>query len=475
MSEANDRLARAYDPSAFRESGHRLVDKLADYLTRAFSGEEPVMAWREPNDMAERWAAQLGDEPITDLGAFADAILEDAIHQHHPRCFGHQVSVPLPAAALNALLVAVLSNGMASYDSGPVSSALERNVTRWLASRLGMPRGADGVLTSGGTLGNLTALLAARHVAEGFDVARGNTVPMAVVASEHAHYCVARAAMMMGWGTEGVVTVPVDERYTLRADAVRQGIAEAEAAGRAVIAVVATAGASPTGAYDPFEELADLCEARALWLHVDGAHGASAALSDKYRHLVAGMARADSVVWDAHKLLGLPALNTAVLFRRGETSYAPFAQDAAYLFADGDDPARWYDFGVRNMECTKRMMSVELYGALAQLGTGVIDDYITGRFDLAKGFAAMLRDAPDFVLATEPACNIVCFRYASGGAELSNDAHDHIRAELVRQGDFFTSRTTLHGRTHLRVTLMNPRTTLADLEALLDAVRRANR
>jgi L-2,4-diaminobutyrate decarboxylase len=460
-----------YDPEAFRKQGHELVDHLADYLARALSGSLPVVAWEDPDPLARRWAVDIDRTPTTTARSFTEAILSDALHQHHPRCFGHQVSVPIPAAALNALLVSVVSNGMASYDSGPVSSAIERNVTRWLASRIGMPTGADGVLTSGGTLGTLTALLAARHMTAGYDPRVGNTKPMAVIASDQTHYCVTRAATVMGWGTEGVVTVPVDESYRMRAPAVADAIDRTESSGRLVVAVVATAGASPTGSYDPIAELATLCAERAIWLHVDGAHGASAAMSDKYAHLLDGVDRADSVVWDAHKLLGLPALTTAVLFRRGDTSFAPFAQEAEYLFAPDASPSRWYDFGARNMECTKRMMSVELYGALAQLGTGVLDDYVTGRFDLARRFAGALRRADDFELATEPSCNIVCFRYAPAGHAVSDASHDQIRERLVASGKFFLTRTALRGKTHLRVTLMNPRTTLDDLEALLEAIR----
>lgn len=466
-----ERLRQAYDPEVFRAQTHALVDKLAEYLTRALAGEEPVVAWREAGDLAELWAAMPGPEPITALPEFADAVIADALHQHHPRCFGHQVSVPLPTTAANAMLIAVLSNGMASYDSGPLSSALERNITRWLTRLVGMPDGADGVLTSGGTLGNLTALLAARHETSGFEVESGQRAPLAVIASSQTHYCIARAAMVMGWGADGVIAAPVDESFRLRAESVELALRKAREAKREVVAVVATAGASSTGAFDPIDELADVCARHDVWLHVDGAHGASAAFSSKYRGLLDGIERADSVVWDAHKLLGLPALTTAVLFRRGASSCAPFAQKAEYLFSEEAERGRWFDFGLRNMECTKRMMSVELYGMLAQLGTNVIDDYVTGRFDLARDFATLLEGADDFALSTPPTCNIVCFRHLRDGVPLDSPTHEAIRERLLHEGAFFITRTVLHGDTHLRVTLMNPRTRLSDLEALLDAIR----
>jgi L-2,4-diaminobutyrate decarboxylase len=483
---SDDPLRGAYDPEAFRRQGHALVDKLADYLAVAMRRELPVVRFRPPDELAEQWSKPLGPEPIGELGALVDAVVADALHQHHPRCTGHQVSAPLPVAALADLVVAVLNNGMASYESGPVSSALERHVVRFLAGSLGFGPDADGVLTSGGTLGNLTALLAARARSGATDLILNqlpqpaaaatdlilNQLP-AVLVSEHAHYSVARAARVMGWGDEGVVDVPADAAFRMRVEALGPALAHARERGRRVVAVVATAGVSSTGAFDPLEGVARFCESNGLWLHVDAAHGASAALSAKYRELCAGVERADSVVWDAHKLLGLPAPATAVIFKNGETGYAPFAERAHYLYAPGGSERRWYDFGLRNLECTKRMMSVTAYLVLASLGTAALDDYVTGRFDLARRFAAWLAAEPDFSIACEPSCNIVCFRYERAGAD--DGLQDRIRARLLEQGEHFVTRTTLGGRPHLRVTIMNPLTSDDDLRALVDAVRRAAR
>jgi L-2,4-diaminobutyrate decarboxylase len=463
--DGGERLRGAYDPEAFRRDGHALVDKLADYLGRAMSRGMPVVRLRAPDELAAAWAQPIGATPLGELGDLVDAVIGDALHQHHPRCFGHQVSAPLPVGALADVVVAILNNGMASYESGPVSSALERHVVRFLAGTLGLGPDADGVLTSGGTLGNLTALLAAR-------AAKAGSEAPAVLVSEQAHYSVARAARVMGWGEGGVVAVPVDERFRMRADRLGAALDTARAAGRRALAVVATAGVSSTGAFDPLGAAADFCAEHGLWLHVDAAHGASAALSGKYRGLLAGIEHADSVVWDAHKLLALPAPATAVIFRRAADGYAPFAERASYLYAPGGEERRWYDFGTRNLECTKRMMSVTLYLVLASLGTDALGAYVTGRFDLARRFAERLRAEPDFIVACEPSCNIVCFRYEPAGAD-ADALQDRIRARLLAEGEVFVSRTTLAGRPHLRVTIMNPLTTEEDLGVLVDAVRRA--
>jgi len=464
-------LKAALDPRVFRAQGHALVDQLAAYLAEAEAGKLPVIEWHPPNELAAMWPIAVSPEPQP--ADFLPELLAHAVHQHHPRCVGHQVAAVWPQAALSELVVGLLNNGMAAYESGPVSSALEHNLIAWLASRAGMAPEADGVLTSGGTLGTLTGLLAARQHAEAHDDAAGSRQPMAVLASAHSHYAVSRAVTVMGWGRDGVVPVAVDARFRMDVGAAAAALARARRAGRTVVGLVATASTSVTGAYDPLEPLAELCAREGLWLHVDGAHGASALMSRKYRERMRGVEEADSLVWDAHKLLGLPALVTAVLFRDGRSSFAPFEEDASYLYREEEAPGRWYDYGIRNLECTKRMMSVSLYLALRQLGTDLLDRVITSRFDLALDFAAAIAEAPDFELATEPEGNIVCFRYAPGGAPADDREQDRRREAVNRSGEFYFTRSVLDGRTWLRVTLMHPRTEASDLEALLAAIRSA--
>ena len=191
-------------------------------------------------------------------------------------------------------------------------------------------------------------------------------------------------------------------------------LAQARRAGRHVLAVVASAGSTATGAVDPLEAVADFCARHGLWFHVDGAHGASAVLSPRYRGLLRGIERADSVVWDAHKMMLMPALITAVLFRDGARSFDAFAQEASYLF-HGQQERAWHDVAQRTLECTKEMMALKLYTCLSVLGTRVFQDALEGSFDLARAFAHKLQAAEDFELAVEPECNIVCFRHTPRG------------------------------------------------------------
>jgi L-2,4-diaminobutyrate decarboxylase len=470
-----------FDPETFREQGRSLVDHLADYLHRALRGDLPVLPWRPPAELAAAWETPFSEAPDSDpraLGSLLARVIAESNHLHHPRYVGHQVTAPLPAAALADLASALLNNSMAVYEMGPSATAIERAVIRFLASRLGYGPGADGVLTHGGSIGNLTALLAARQAKAGFDAWTDGSAagpPLAVLGSAQAHYCVARAAQIMGWGKGGFVPVPVDDRFRLRPEALDAAFARAVDAGRRPIAVAASACSTATGSFDPLPEIASFCEERGLWLHVDGAHGASAALSEKTRHLVAGIERADSVVWDAHKMMLVPGLVTAVLFRDGARSYEAFAQEASYLFEGADPAEEWFNIGTRTLECTKRMLGVQLYAVLAIHGTKYFGDYVAEMFDRAARFAERLAREPDFELALPPQCNIVCFRHRPEGATDLDALQATLRRRLIEDGSFYLVQTRLPAGIFLRVTIINPATTDTDLDALIYRLREAAR
>ncbi|MBX3228675.1 MAG: aminotransferase class V-fold PLP-dependent enzyme [Labilithrix sp.] len=454
-------MLRGYDPEAFRREAHAVVDLLADHLARLGTTDgEAVVPWKEPSAQVAAWQSDF--EGGADAQALFARVVAESTHLHHPGFVGHQVTAPLPLAALASFVSGFLNNGAAVYEMGPVSSGMERVLARFLTARLGYGPGADAVFTSGGSAGNLTALLAARERT----AARlgGDRFTGAVLACEEAHYSTARAVRVMGWGDDGVVTVPADERFKLRADALADAFARAEAAGRTVVAVVASACSTSTGAFDPLHAVADFCAERGVWMHVDGAHGASFVLSPKHRALVDGIARADSVVWDAHKMMLCPALVTAVLFKDGRDSFTAFqGTKAAYLL---DAQAAATDSAVRTLECTKGMLVLGLYAALAVHGEDTIARYLDDVVDRARDFAALLRRTPGFEVAIEPECNIVCFRYGEG-----DDAQERIRRAVLEDGRFYVVKTRLRGRTFLRTTIINPRTSSADLDRLVATIR----
>lgn len=467
-------LSEAYASESFRQQGHDLVDLLADYLQAAQSQQlETVIPFRDPNDNYQYWQDDMANNPGSLTNFFRD-VISQSTHLHHPRYLGHQVSPPLPVAALAGLLTSMLNNGMAVYEMGLVSNPLERLVSELLAQRIGFGPESSGLLTSGGTLANLTALLAARALQAADVWHQGTQERLAVMVSEEAHYCIDRAVRIMGLGSEGIIKIPVNDRFQLRVDLLETHLQEAQSRGLQVIAVVASACSTSTGSYDDIPAIADFCEQHNLWLHVDGAHGGAVVFSETNKHLVNGIDRADSVVVDWHKMLMTPALATALIFRRNNDAFQTFHQQAHYLWAD-QQSTDWFNSGKRTFECTKLMMSVKIYAILKTYGEDILRENVDTLYLLARQFADFIRQQPDFELALVPQSNIVCFRYkpVAGPAATIDTVNNRIRQQLLQQGRFYIVQTTLKGQVYLRVSLMNPLTTLTDLNALIEAIRAA--
>jgi L-2,4-diaminobutyrate decarboxylase len=242
---------------------------------------------------------------------------------------------------------------------------------------------------------------------------------------------------------------------------------QTEASGARTMAVVATAGCTPTGSIDPLAGIGAYCQQHKLWLHVDGAHGASALLSAQHRDVLRGIELADSVVWDGHKLLYMPATVSAVLFKNPAHSYAAFAQEASYLFQGHSNEEETFNTSYRTLECTKRMMGLKLWAAFSLYGAKGLGELVEKVFTIAQLLAKKLQAAPDFELLMPPQTNIVCFRHRSGDQAA-------LRKVLVESGAFHLTQVNLHGQVWLRATVMNPFTVEADFVEMLEAIRRIN-
>lgn len=465
-------LDEMFSPENFRSAGHALIDILAKYLAGNLQGQGPVLDWEAPATAMKHWQEALplhaSMAPAQLLRAIEQDILPASLHIHHPRNLGHQVATPLPMAALCDLVAALTNQAMAIYETGPSATLLERQMMRWLGELVGW-EDTEGVLTSGGAQANLTALLAARQVKAGWNVWQqgvGSGKPLRILSSEHSHYSISRAAGIMGLGTDAVVKVTADEMGCIDPDALQFAWEACRKEETQPFAVVATAGCTPTGSIDPLREIGEFCQAHDLWLHVDGAHGASALLSEALRPKLDGIALADSVVWDGHKLLYMPATVSAVLFRNPQHSYAAFAQEASYLFQGNSDAEEAYNTSYRTLECTKRMMGLKLWAAFCLYGVQQMGELIEHVFTAAGRLAEKLSKANDFELLMPPQTNIVCFRPRHGDPAL-------IRRNLVESGAFHLTQVQLHSQTWLRTTIMNPYTSDKDFDALLDAIRKA--
>lgn len=486
LEAAQQRLANIYSAGTFELAGNVWLRALVEHFQVLEGRQENVLNWCEPaaniaeaTRTLETPSADAGD-PSSWLDAFSTLLktsLQRGQNLHHPRYIGHQVPASIPIAALFDAVGAATNQVMAIYEMGPWSTAVERAMIAKLGAEIGYPpESFAGLITNGGSLANLTALLTARNVAIPDVWRTGISTKSVLVVQQDVHYCVVRAAGILGLGTDQVIRVPVDDQRKMRVEQLDEILGRLRADGRTVIAAVAGACATPIGAFDPLDDVADVCEKHNVWMHVDAAHGGGALLSDRHRELVRGIHRADSMVWDAHKMMFVPALCALVFYKNRDHRYVAFEQDAPYLFDPSDPGIAAYDSGTQTVECTKRAAALGLWGIWSLFGRQIFTDLVDVTFAMAQEFHRKLSAASDFQPLHEPECNIQVFRYTPREARDWSETQLgefqlRLRREVITHGKAYIVPSKLDGRGALRATIMNPCTTGDDLDDILEAIR----
>jgi L-2,4-diaminobutyrate decarboxylase len=467
---------KSFGSDEFSIRGSQIVNLLTKYLRDLEEGHiKEVLPYFTPKEILKNWPGDFPDKGSKNLVNTLSRVIKESNHLHHPLYAGHQCTPSLPLAALIELISDFLNNGTAVFEMGPVNVAMEKRLIDWMAGQIGYSNNADGVFTSGGTLGNLTALLAARQTRAGYNIwSEGvkNNLPLYILAAEDSHYSIKRAAGIMGLGENALIPVKVCENYKMDIKDLKIQAKAVRDKGAGIMAVVAKACSTATGTHDPLNEIGNFCNRENIWFHVDAAHGGSALLSNKYKQLLKGIQKADSVVWDAHKMLLMPALTTAVIFKEKTHSYEAFSQNASYLF-EKDPRKEWYNYAHRTMECTKKMIGLKLYVSLQVMGIDFFRNYIDYTYDLTREFALLIKNTPDFELGAEPESNIICFRYMPENSKNQDIdlLQSKIRKKLLKRGDIYIVQTILRERLYLRCTLINPLTGSSDLHKIIEVIR----
>ena len=456
------------------------IRALQEYERASLSRERPVINQRAMAELVAELdlAAWVRDGGLSGqpLAQFLDTYLSAATRLHHPGYLAHQVAIPHYAGALGSLIDGFTNNAMAIYEMGPGAASIEYFVVNWLLERVGWqpaplsgqeppdePFGG-GVLTHGGSLANLTALVAARSRLAPQVWQEGNPADLALLAPQDCHYSITRAAGVLGIGKQAVYDLEIDDKGRIipaRMGATYQRLRDD---GRRAVALVANACSTAVGIYDPLDEIGDFCRQHGLWFHVDGAHGASALLSDTHRHLLRGAAKADSLVWDAHKMMRTPTVCAAVLVRDHRTLDAAFQQEASYIFHDKEQPG--FDLIHRTVECTKAGLGLRLFLSLAAVGERGMAAYIDRQYAVTLQAYEYLQAQPDIDCAVRPQANILCFRL-HGDDELQL----RLRDELIAAGHYYLSTTAFRGQRYLRAVFMNPHTSLQHVKELVAEIR----
>jgi aromatic-L-amino-acid/L-tryptophan decarboxylase len=412
--------------------------------------------------------AALPEQGSSVLQALDDAaqLLDVSIAQPRPRFFAFVGSSGLEIGVLGDLLASCFDVNLAVWAGA--ASEVEDQAVRWVSEFIGYPAEA-GAFTSGGTISNVTALAAARERAlpgsrrTGMTRARG-----ALYCSREAHYSVVRSAELLGLGSQHVRSLAVDGQRRLRPDAVAEAIAADRAAGVTPIAVVATAGTTLTGAVDPIDALADVCEARGVWLHVDGAYGVAAASTPSAGHLFAGVERADSVTLDAHKWLFLPKACGVVLVRRHDDLHGALAHEEDYIPHERPE----HHMVDITLEYSRPFRALKVWLAFRAHGAEAIRAAIERNLGQARLLYAEVSRHDDLEhLCAEPPLSIVPFRHVPAGVDDLDEHNALLVAALQANGDVWVAPARVDGKVCLRPCVVNYRTTDDDVRALVDLTR----
>ena len=438
----------------------------------------------------------LEGEPLDTLIDACRRIIDGSRHNGHPRFFGYVASPATPPGAIADLLASALNPSVTSWRSAPAATQLERTVVRWLGSLIDYDDQAHGLLTSGGSMANLTALLIAHRAKAGGQVSRAGVqsanAPMTIYASDQVHLSLVKAADILGLGQENFRLVPSDENFCLNIAALRAAIQDDLRAGMKPFCVVGSAGTAGTGAIDPLRELAQLAREFNLWFHIDGAYGAPAAMIEAQRTKFDGLPLADSISLDPHKWLYTPVDCGCLLFHDAALARKAFVTEADYIKVhevDEDESFAFWDYGI---ELSRRFRALKVWLTLKYYGARRIAEAIADDIGMANYLAERVRAAEDLELVAPVQLSIVCFRYipsplralmatprdANEQAQLElevNRLNERIMHRVQRGGQAYLSNAVLRGKFALRACIINFRTTRADIDKTLETVREAGR
>jgi aromatic-L-amino-acid/L-tryptophan decarboxylase len=442
------------DSAEMRALGYWVVDRVVEHLQT--SPSQPSIRTGSPSELR----ALLGGPPPEEGGdireclkTIADVALAHMQHGDHPRYFA-RVPGPSSYAGILAEWLGTGFNAIASsWAGGSGPTTVELVVLDWLRELLGLPEGTEGIMTSGGSLANMTALAAAR----------ADSGPGVCYMSDQTHASIGRALTALGFSSEQVRVLRSDDRLRLSVDVLDAAVRDDVAADRRPIIVVANAGTTNTGAVDPLNELADFCCTEGLWFHVDGAYGASSGLCESGRRALSGIERADSLVLDPHKWLFQPYdIGCTLVSRRGVLERT-FKMAPDYLAdvvgADGE-----IDLRDRGLELTRRARGLKLWLSFRAYGVARVRAAIEYGLATAEYAERLIESDERWEIVTPAQLGIVTFalRGAAHGEHLA-------RAAALTQDGFATLTTTrLHGRSALRLCTINPRTTREDIVATLE-------
>lgn len=509
MSSQQTEMEISSDPAAewwdadletgeFRRLGYQAVDRIADYF--ATLRDRAVFPGISSEVVADAF-----DDPLPLTGQPADQILDDwptrvlpfATHLGSPRYFGFVNGSGTMLGVLAEALAASVNMNAGGWKAGPAATEIERRTIAWIAEMIGYPAGCGGLFTSGGTLANYSALFTALRnharydsTSDGLQSEAREGKYLIYMADHEGHISIERVADLLNLGRRAVRRVPSREDFTLDPQALESMIQADRDRGDLPLCVVAQVGSINTGAIDPLDEIADICERNGLWLHADGACGAVGAILPEKQAMYAGLDRADSVTLDPHKWLFIPYECGCLLVRDAEKLRRAFSLSAPYLRGTLPSEYTGLDYFEYGPEMSRGFRALKVWMTLRHYGVEGYRKLLRQGIRCAERLDERVGASDQFERLHQPNLYIYSFRYAP--AELRESARgskgdqaqldqrlDHINQriadEIQARGIAFLMTTRIRGRTVLRMSICSHRTTLADIDAVFDALTRIGR
>jgi glutamate/tyrosine decarboxylase-like PLP-dependent enzyme len=476
-----------------RQLGYELIDVINDYFeslpTRPVQARDEERSFEPLHDaMPETGILQdsvehcgMNGNAHEELTAFlrktAQEMIDRGFHLTSANYFGLMNPTPTYAGVLAEALVAALNPQLATTGRSQLATKIESETVRWIGERFGWQQPFDGSFTSGGNEANFSglALALATHFPQAIEdgVASIGAQPV-VYASVEAHHSLDKSVGLLGLGRKALRRIPLNQRFSLDVTALEQSIAADRRAGRIPFCVVATAGTTNSGIIDDIPALADLCQREGLWLHLDGAYGAAVTFSDRYRHLVEGIERCDSVTIDPHKWLSVPFVAGIILTRRPEAMHGAFGVTTPYM--PKPIPGVALDNFKVSMQWTRRMNSLKLWLTLQMHGRKAYQALIDSQMELARQFVAWAESSDVFEMATPQVLPILNFRLknAGQGDQLAR-AHMDVVEGVTRDGQRWISETSVAGQSVIRAMIVSYLTGQQQIEELQTALLEATK
>jgi len=464
----------------FRAAGHQLVDRVADFFDSL--PERPVTTGESPSAIrqalgGDRSLPQQGADPAALLDSAASLLFDHSLFNAHPRFWGYVTSSAAPIGVLGELLAATVNPNCGAWLLSPMASEIEAQTVRWIAEMLNYPTGCGGLFVSGGNMANIVCFLAARQAKGGSDVrTRGvQGARLRVYCSKETHTWIEKAADIAGLGTDSVRWIAADSQMRIDLQALRTQIRADIADGGRPFMVIGNAGTVSTGAMDPLPELAVLCREFNLWFHIDGAYGGFAALAPNAPAEFAGLSECDSVAVDPHKWLYAPLEAGCALVRDVSKLRDAFAYHPPY-YHFGIEAINYFDLGPQN---SRGFRAFKVWLALQQVGRDGYVQMISDDIRLSRAMFDSIALYPELEALTQ-GLSITTFRYVPPDLKRNNEVVESYLNDLNRElltrlqqgGEAYLSNAIVGGKFALRACIVNFRTTLEDVEALLPVVVR---